>query len=35
MPQTYVCFLWHMHQPYYKDLATGEYRLPVDPDARP
>jgi alpha-amylase/alpha-mannosidase (GH57 family) len=28
MPQTYVCFLWHMHQPYYKDLATGEYRLP-------
>ena len=28
MPRTYVCFLWHMHQPYYKDLATGEYRLP-------
>ena len=28
MPQTYVCFLWHMHQPFYKDLATGEYRLP-------
>jgi len=25
---TYVCFLWHMHQPFYKDLATGEYRLP-------
>jgi alpha-amylase/alpha-mannosidase (GH57 family) len=24
----YVCFLWHMHQPFYKDLATGEYRLP-------
>lgn len=21
-------FLWHMHQPYYKDLITGEYRLP-------
>jgi alpha-amylase/alpha-mannosidase (GH57 family) len=20
--------LWHMHQPYYKDLVTGEYRLP-------
>ena len=24
----YLCFLWHMHQPFYKDLATGEYRLP-------
>jgi alpha-amylase/alpha-mannosidase (GH57 family) len=24
----YICFLWHMHQPFYKDLATGEYRLP-------
>jgi alpha-amylase/alpha-mannosidase (GH57 family) len=23
-----VAFLWHMHQPYYKDLRTGEYRLP-------
>ncbi|HYY70531.1 MAG TPA: glycoside hydrolase family 57 protein [Terriglobales bacterium] len=23
-----VVFLWHMHQPYYKDLVTGEYRLP-------
>ncbi len=23
-----VLFLWHMHQPYYKDLVTGEYRLP-------
>src|SRR6267378_4213280 len=21
-------FLWHMHQPYYKDLVSGEYRLP-------
>jgi alpha-amylase/alpha-mannosidase (GH57 family) len=28
MPQTYLCFVWHMHQPVYKDLATGEYRLP-------
>src|SRR5215469_17299693 len=28
MPQIYLCFLWHMHQPFYKDLATGEYRLP-------
>jgi alpha-amylase/alpha-mannosidase (GH57 family) len=24
----YVAFLWHMHQPYYKDLTTGEYVLP-------
>ena len=23
-----IVFLWHMHQPYYKDLVTGEYRLP-------
>src|SRR5215467_13266082 len=23
-----VVILWHMHQPYYKDLVTGEYRLP-------
>ena len=28
MPHTYVCFLWHMHQPFYKDLVTGEYKLP-------
>ena len=28
MPQIYVCFLWHMHQPFYKDLSTGEYKLP-------
>ena len=28
MPHIYVCFLWHMHQPFYKDLATGEYKLP-------
>ncbi|MGO9010113.1 MAG: glycoside hydrolase [Bryobacteraceae bacterium] len=28
MPQIYLCFLWHMHQPYYKDLASGEYKLP-------
>jgi alpha-amylase/alpha-mannosidase (GH57 family) len=28
MPRIYLCFLWHMHQPYYKDLATGEYKLP-------
>jgi alpha-amylase/alpha-mannosidase (GH57 family) len=24
----YITFLWHMHQPYYKDPATGEYALP-------
>ena len=23
-----IVFLWHMHQPYYKDLVTDEYRLP-------
>src|ERR1043166_8012675 len=23
-----VALLWHMHQPFYKDLVTGEYRLP-------
>ena len=23
-----VVLLWHMHQPYYKDLVTNEYRLP-------
>ena len=25
---TTLCFLWHMHQPFYKDLWTGQYRLP-------
>ncbi|HID87187.1 MAG TPA: glycoside hydrolase [Anaerolineae bacterium] len=24
----YVAFVWHMHQPYYKDVLTGEYALP-------
>jgi alpha-amylase/alpha-mannosidase (GH57 family) len=28
MPRINLCFVWHMHQPFYKDLATGEYRLP-------
>jgi alpha-amylase/alpha-mannosidase (GH57 family) len=28
MPQIHLCFVWHMHQPFYKDLVTGEYRLP-------
>jgi alpha-amylase/alpha-mannosidase (GH57 family) len=28
MPQIHLCFLWHMHQPFYKDLVSGEYKLP-------
>ncbi|HYG97972.1 MAG TPA: glycoside hydrolase family 57 protein [Terriglobales bacterium] len=28
MPQIRLVFLWHQHQPFYKDLVTGEYRLP-------
>lgn len=28
MPKIRLLFLWHMHQPYYKNLITGEYRLP-------
>src|SRR5215469_16184655 len=28
MPRIYLCFLWHMHQPFYKDLVSGEYKLP-------
>src|SRR5512140_2685043 len=28
MPNIRVAILWHMHQPFYKDLVTGEYRLP-------
>ncbi len=28
MPVTRVIVLWHQHQPFYKDLVTGEYRLP-------
>src|SRR5437764_979532 len=28
MPQIHLCFLWHMHQPFYKDLDSGEYKLP-------
>jgi alpha-amylase/alpha-mannosidase (GH57 family) len=27
-PAIHLVFLWHMHQPYYKDLVSGEYRLP-------
>ncbi len=28
MPSLRVILLWHQHQPFYKDLVTGEYRLP-------
>jgi alpha-amylase/alpha-mannosidase (GH57 family) len=28
MPRIDLCFLWHMHQPFYKDLISGEYHLP-------
>src|SRR5437879_6510098 len=28
MSRIHLCFVWHMHQPLYKDLATGQYRLP-------
>src|SRR5258708_174962 len=28
MPAIRLLFLWHMPQPYYKDLVTGQYRLP-------
>jgi alpha-amylase/alpha-mannosidase (GH57 family) len=28
MAQLRVVVLWHQHQPFYKDLVTGEYRLP-------
>ena len=24
----YISFVWHMHQPYYKDPSTDIYRLP-------
>jgi alpha-amylase/alpha-mannosidase (GH57 family) len=28
MPKIYLCFVWHMHQPFYKDLITGQYKMP-------
>ncbi len=28
MPALRVIVLWHQHQPFYKDLVTGSYRLP-------
>jgi alpha-amylase/alpha-mannosidase (GH57 family) len=27
-PALSVAFLWHMHQPYYKDIKTGQYQMP-------
>ncbi len=28
MPQTHLMLLWHMHQPFYKDLAENVYTMP-------
>src|SRR5262252_10462309 len=28
MPSIRILFLWHQHQPYYKDLVSNRYRLP-------
>ena len=28
MAKIHLVFLWHMHQPFYKDLVSGRYRLP-------
>ncbi|MFB3924021.1 MAG: glycoside hydrolase family 57 protein [Terriglobia bacterium] len=28
MPQTHLMLLWHMHQPFYKDLADNTYAMP-------
>jgi len=28
MARIKLCFVWHMHQPFYRDLVAGEYRLP-------
>jgi len=28
MGNIYLCFVWHMHQPFYKDLMRNEYQLP-------
>ena len=28
MPALRVVILWHQHQPFYKDLWSGEYKLP-------
>lgn len=28
LPFLWVAFLWHMHQPYYKDVKTNQYQMP-------
>jgi alpha-amylase/alpha-mannosidase (GH57 family) len=28
MKRSYIMLLWHMHQPFYKDLAEGTYMMP-------
>ena len=28
MQKIHLVFLWHMHQPFYKELASGRYQLP-------
>ncbi|MFH1148506.1 MAG: glycoside hydrolase family 57 protein [Pseudomonadota bacterium] len=28
LPPLYICFLWHMHQPYYRDPFTHRYSMP-------
>ncbi len=28
MKPLHIAFLWHMHQPYYKDTVTGKYLMP-------
>ena len=28
MARIYICFVWHMHQPFYKDLVSNQYKLP-------
>jgi alpha-amylase/alpha-mannosidase (GH57 family) len=28
MPSIQIVVLWHQHQPFYKDLVSGQYRLP-------
>ena len=28
MGRIQLCFVWHMHQPFYKDLVSNEYKLP-------
>ncbi|NWF86075.1 MAG: hypothetical protein HXY18_19870, partial [Bryobacteraceae bacterium] len=28
MKKIHLVFLWHMHQPFYKELGTQRYQLP-------